>query len=313
MLRGIDVSEYQASLNLGSIAGDFVLVKATGGVGYVNPDCDNKVQQALSLGRKFGVYHYFSDGFNDGDPVAEANFFVDNCIGYVGKGIFILDWERGGNPDVNNVGKAKAWLDQVFARTGVRPIIYMSLSLVQELDWTPVIQGNYGLWVAAWPNGNNVVPNYSMDPNSDPNPHWDGQVNDVLWQFTSTGRIDGYGSNLDCDFFYGTRESWDAYAGTNTNPAPVPPPAPTPAPTPDPAPTPEPDPTPTPPDPDPTPTPDPEPTPDPTPDPAPTPTPDPEPAPTPAPTDPVHLSIFVIVINGVKWLLGLLFGKSKKG
>lgn len=308
MLRGIDVSVYQANLNLGSIAADFVLVKATGGVGYVNEDCDNKVQQALSLGRKFGVYHYFSDGFNDGDPIAEANWFVDNCAGYIGKGILVLDWERGGNPDVNNVGKAKAWLDQVFARTGVRPIIYMSLSLVQELDWTPVIQGNYGLWVAAWPNGNNVVPNYQMDPNSDPNPHWDGGVNDVLWQFTSTGRIDGYGANLDCDFFYGTREAWDAYAGTNTNPAPVPDPTPPPQPTPDPTPTPDPDPTPTPPNPDPAPTPDPEPTPTP-PDPAP----DPTPTPTPEPDNPVHLSIFIVVINSVKWLLVLLFGKSKKG
>lgn len=221
MLRGIDVSHWKADLNLNNIAYDFVIAKATGGNGYVDDQCDRFVQQAKAAGKKFGVFHYFSDGFNDGDPIAEANWFVDNCAGYVGEGILVLDWERGGNPDVGNVGKAKAWLDQVFARTGVRPLIYMSASLVHELDWSSVIAGNYGLWVASWPNNNNAVPNYNMDPASDPNPHWDGGVNDVLWQFTSTGRIDGYGGNLDCDFFYGPREAWDAYARSQNVPAPT--------------------------------------------------------------------------------------------
>lgn len=326
MLRGIDVSHWKSDLNLASVAGDFVIAKATGGNGYVDDQCDRFVQQALSLGRKFGVFHYFSDGFNDGDPVAEANWFVDNCLGYIGKGILVLDWERGGNPDVTNVGKAKAWLDQVFARTGVRPLIYMSLSLVQEQDWSSVINGNYGLWVAAWPNGNSAVPNYSMDPNRDPNPHWDGNVNDVLWQFTSTGRLDGYGGNLDCEFFYGTREAWDAYSRpVHSDPAPAPQPQPTPdpvpTPTPDPTPTPEPLPTPTP---DPTPTPPsgggtpPTPEPEPTPDPNPTPDPTPEPAPTPTPPDngsdsPVHVPILGSIVAFIKFIISLLFGKNKKG
>lgn len=223
MLRGIDISDAQHSMNVGSVAADFVLIKATGGIGYVNPTCDTHVQQAKALGRKWGVYHYFNDGFADNDPIREADWFVDNCLGYIGQGILVLDWERGGNPDVTNVADAKRWLDRVFARTGVRPLVYMSASLVTELDWSAVVRGNYGLWAAAWPNGNNPVANYNMNPNNDPNPHWDGNVNDVIWQFTSTGRLDGYGGNLDCDFFYGTREAWDAYARpVSTNPSPQP-------------------------------------------------------------------------------------------
>lgn len=223
MLRGIDVSVYQSSLDVNSVAADFVIIKATGGTGYVNEHCDIHFQQAKASGKKRGIYHYYGDGYGGNDPVAEADWFVDNCLGYIKDAILILDWERGGNPRVTDVGAAKAWLDHVFARTGVRPLIYMSLSLIQELDWSSVIAGNYGLWCAAYVDNHTPIPNYQMDPNRDPNPHWDGQVNDVLWQFTSTGRLDGYGGNLDCNFFYGTQENWDAYANAHPAPTPEPP------------------------------------------------------------------------------------------
>lgn len=221
MLRGIDVSHWKNDLNVNAVAADFVIAKATGGTGYVDDFCDTAIQAAIAGGKKFGFYHYRGDGFGYAAPEVEADFFVDNCLNYFGHGIPILDWERGGNPNVGDVAWAKAWLDHVFARTGVRPIIYMSLSITQSYDWTPVVQGNYGLWTAAYVDNNTPIPNYQMDANRDPNPHWDGNVNDVLWQFTSTGRLDGYGGNLDCNFFYGTRATWDAYAGAN--PAPTPP------------------------------------------------------------------------------------------
>lgn len=226
VMRGIDISVYKSDIDLHAIDYDFVINKATGGNGYVNEDCDNKIQTAIEMGKKWGVFHYFGDGYNDNNPIEEADFFVNNCLGYIGHGILVLDWERGGNPNVNRVDMALAWLNHVFERTGVRPIIYMSLSLLNALDWSPVIAGGYGLWVAAWPQNNNVIPNYGIDPASDPNPHWDGTVNDVLWQFTSTGRLNGYGGNLDCDFFYGTPQAWDAYARPVNQPTP---PAPEPA------------------------------------------------------------------------------------
>lgn len=243
MLRGIDVSHYQAGLDANAIACDFVIAKATGGTGYVDDQCDNFVQQAIAGNKKWGVYHYFSDGFNSGDVIAEANWFVDNCQGYVGHGVLILDWERGGNPFVGDTNKALQWLQHVEARTGVKPVIYMSLSLIRELDWSAVVANGNGLWCAAYLDNNTPIPNYGMDANRDPNPNWDGNVNNVLWQFTSTGRIDGYGGNLDCNFFYGSRATWDAYAGTNTpTPVPTPAPEPTPTPTPEPTPVPVPDP-----------------------------------------------------------------------
>ena len=118
LLRGIDVASWQSGLALNSVNIDFAIIKATGGNGYVNPHCDIHYQEAKSKGIKRGVYHYYSDGFGGANPIAEANWFVDNCLGYIGDAILVLDWERGGNPRVGDTNVAKQWLDHVQARTG---------------------------------------------------------------------------------------------------------------------------------------------------------------------------------------------------
>jgi LysM repeat protein len=40
-----------------------------------------------------------------------------------------------------------------------------------------------------------------------------------MWQWTSTGRLDGYGHNLDCNVFYGDAATWDKYVGKSTSTA----------------------------------------------------------------------------------------------
>ena len=41
------------------------------------------------MGKKLGYYHYAGGG----DPVAEADYFIDNIKGYIGTGMLIIDWE----------------------------------------------------------------------------------------------------------------------------------------------------------------------------------------------------------------------------
>jgi lysozyme len=218
MLRVIDLSVYKRDIDLSQVSFDAMITKATGGIGYVNPDCDAKIQQAIALGKKWGFFHYYGDGFADNNPIAEASYFIANCQGYFHKGYALLDWERGGNAQVNDPNAALQFLNHVKETAGVTMGIYMSLSLITNLDWSAVIAAGYSLWVAAYVDDNNPIVNWAMDTNRDPNPHWDGSVNDVMWQFTSTGRLDGYGGNLDCSFFYGTQASWDAYSQVNGAP-----------------------------------------------------------------------------------------------
>ena len=58
MLNGIDISSWQTGIDLSVVPCDFVVIKATGGIGYVNPDCDRAYQQAKAQGKKLGFYHY---------------------------------------------------------------------------------------------------------------------------------------------------------------------------------------------------------------------------------------------------------------
>lgn len=226
-LNGIDISSWQDGLNVASVAADFVIIKATGGKGYVNPSCDKHFQQAKTSNKRRGVYHFRDDGF-PGTAQEEADYFVDNIKGYLdGNTLLVLDWEDG---DLGNVAWARAWLDRVKDRTGVKPMIYMSESVVNSHDWSRVIDGDYGLWVAKY-RDYEVDHNYDMSTaGNPPNVKW-GEVGYAMWQWTSAGRLDGYGGNLDLNAFYGDGATWDAYCGKKGgSPTPTPQPQPVPAP-----------------------------------------------------------------------------------
>ena len=92
-LNGIDISNWQAGIDLSAVPCDFVISKATEGCWYVSGDCARQVEQALSLGKCVGVYHYA----NGGNAVSEADYFVNNCANWVGKVVWCLDWEAQGN------------------------------------------------------------------------------------------------------------------------------------------------------------------------------------------------------------------------
>ena len=214
-MNGIDISMWQRDINLSAVKADFVIVKATEGIGYVDKSCDMLFQKALSLGKKLGFYHFARPTANN-DPIREADFFYENCKGYFGKAIPILDWEA---ENKQNVAYAKAWLDRVYQRSGVKPVIYMSESVVNAYDWSSVANADYGLWVAKY-RDNNPDYNYNMsNAGSRPRVKWWKFY--CMWQWTSTGRLNGYSGNLDCNVFYGDGTTWDKYAGKSGTTQPV--------------------------------------------------------------------------------------------
>lgn len=218
MLNGIDISAWQRGINLDAVPADFVIIKATEGLGYVNGDCDRAYQQAKAAGKKLGVYH-FADGNSSG--TAEADYFVDNIQGYIGEAILVLDWET--HAVTRGPGYAKEFLDRVQARTGIKPMIYMSGSVVNEWDWSAVVAGDYGLWVAYYSKDScdGYWPDAPMYPISD----WSGAA---MLQYTSGGKLPGWGDRLDLNVFYGDHAAWDAYAGGSTGVTPQPQPTPAP-------------------------------------------------------------------------------------
>lgn len=209
MLKGIDVSNHQRGMDLSKVDCDFVIIKATEGKSYVDPSCDTFFQQALSLGKKLGVYHFANN--SDNTPEQEADWFVNNTKGYIGKAIPVLDWEDNVKSDV---AWALKWLQLVEQAYGCKPLIYMSESTVNSYNWSSVANANYGLWVAKY-RDKSADYNYDMSM-AGRNPAVNYWKFYALWQWTDVGRLDGYNGNLDCDVFYGDEAAWDKYIGNET-------------------------------------------------------------------------------------------------
>lgn len=210
-MNGIDISNWQPPNITSLVDYDFVIIKATEGVNYVSPNCDTQYQAAKARGKKLGVYH-FASGL---DPVAEANYFIDNVQGYVGEAVLVLDWEA--NAIAQGAGWVQKFVQQVKARTNVPPIIYGSASPISAHGIPAIAQAeNCGLWVAAYPSS---APTGYTDQ---------GQLlGSVIRQYASTGRLNGYNANLDLNSSTLSPAQWDAYAkggrdGSQPAPAPAP-------------------------------------------------------------------------------------------
>jgi len=145
MLNGIDISGWQEGLDLSKVPCDFVIIKGTGGTSYVSSACDGFIQQAKALGKLTGVYHFAREAGCGGTGTEEARWFVANCCDYFdGTTIPVLDFETD-----TWLGQewAREWLDEVYRLTGVRPLFYTYLGVLESQDFSLVANGNYGFWV----------------------------------------------------------------------------------------------------------------------------------------------------------------------
>lgn len=207
-MNGIDISSWQAGINLEAVPADFVIIKATQGTSYVNPDCDRAYQQAKKAGRLLGVYHYAEGA----DAAAEADYFLNNIEGYLKEAILFLDWESGANAKfgINDLNWCRAFLDHITEKTGIRPILYCQQSILNRFTGI----GNYGLWVAQY--ATNDQTGYQEHP-------WnEGAYTCAIRQYSSHGRLAGYNGNLDLDIAYMDAAGWRKYANpSSTDDAPV--------------------------------------------------------------------------------------------
>ena len=216
-LQGIDVASYQTGINFSQVPCDFVIIKATEGTSYVNPACNSQYDSAKGNGKLLGLYHYVKGV----GAVAEANFFVDSIRNYVGTAILCIDFEAGGNSAWGDMGYLRQLCQQVIARTGVRPLIY-----VQASAYAPVSavakELNCGLWIAQY--ASMALTGYQAHP-------WnEGAYSCAIRQYSSTGRLPGWGGSLDLNLAYMDANAWMKYASPSGAAAPAPAPAPAPKP-----------------------------------------------------------------------------------
>lgn len=201
-MNGIDISHWQSSLDASKVTAEFIIIKATQGTWYVNPSCSIHYSQAKHSGKKLGLYHYAEGG----DPVKEADYFIAQISNYIGEAILCLDWEKEDNAAYghNDTAWIKAFCDRVAQRIGVNPLVYLSASIRGYADGI----GNYGKWIAQY--ANNSLTGYQAHP-------WnEGAYDCAIRQYSSCGRIPGYGGNLDLDLAYMDAIAWAKYANPST-------------------------------------------------------------------------------------------------
>lgn len=215
MMNLIDIASWQRGIDLQSIFANNplhgVIVKSTQGTTYINPDYAAWAKWLDEHDKPFGVYHY-CDG---DDPEREASFFYKAVRPYIGKALPIADYE--GEALSKGTAWLKRFLDKFYELSGVRAMIYCSLSVIHEQNFTALT--NHPLWIAQY--ADMVTVNGFLD-----HPWQSGSVSPfdsyAMHQYTSCGRLKGYDGNLDFDQFTGSYASWMELCRGNSSESPKP-------------------------------------------------------------------------------------------
>lgn len=198
-LNGVDISGWQKKRYKEIIDTedyDFVICRATDGID-VDTNCDKAYQYAKSKGKLLGVYFFAYPKLHN--AVEYAAFCASTVEGYIGEAVFILDCERSPNEKW-----ILTWIQEFEHITGVKPLVYANLSMVELMDWGKIIDNGNKLWLAYYDIDDGKyyeIPDDIGDWSRD-------QV--VLHQYTTAGRGDS--ESLDLDVFFGDEEAWQALA-----------------------------------------------------------------------------------------------------
>lgn len=209
-LLGVDISNWQAGIDLAAVNPDFVIVKVTqdaGAYATTNPNHVEQIEAALALGRPTGVYHYVGGGDNGNadDALAEANRFLDavKATGHQDDVFYAIDWESIENSAWGNTAYLSIIVGKVQSATGKPVLLYASSG---SYPWQ--VAQDYGCvpWVAQY--ADDEPTGWDTAPWSDGSWGTEGRMH----QYTGTGRVPGYGGDLDLDVWHASEAALRALA-----------------------------------------------------------------------------------------------------
>lgn len=225
LVHGVDVSYWEPRVDwriLRAQGFKFALIRATSGVGYVDPKFKSHWEGARKEGLLRGAYHYL---IANQDPKQQADLFIATISADRGELPPIIDLEDKYNENASNtliIDTCKAILDRVEKAFGVKPMIYSRTQYlnvhVSRGGRAPSWAMDYPLWLAQYP--------YVFDPNIHPNKNMPTQAvgwqDWKFWQYSESTLVDGVtndsGQPTECDlnWFRGTEE--ELYAFANVKP-----------------------------------------------------------------------------------------------
>lgn len=187
--QGIDVSHFQGNVHWPSVrqAGKvFAFAKATDGITYTDPQFAANWTGIKAAGLVRGAYHFFEP--ND-DAASQVQNFLNAVQLEPGDLPPVLDVERNAGVTSAQLWEGvAAWLQEVEAKTGRQPMIYVSPGFWNgnspDLSLT-----RYPLWLADYA-AQPVLPQ--------------GWTTWRFWQYSQTGSVEGVPGQFDLDEFNGT-------------------------------------------------------------------------------------------------------------
>jgi lysozyme len=203
--QGIDVSQYQGTIDWSQVAGagiSFAIARVSDGLNYPDPYFAQNWSGMQANGIIRGVYQYFEPGQ---DAVQQADLLINATTFQQGDLPPFLDFETTGGLDASALSSQIAlWCNEIESRTGLTPIIYCSWGFWNGLGSMQIPAG-VQLWVANWGVSAPSLPT--------------GWNNWVFWQWADTTTVPGVGS-ADADVFNGTVAQLQAFAGASGSVAP---------------------------------------------------------------------------------------------
>ncbi len=190
-IHGIDVSRYQeliaweevAEMEVQAIKLGFAFIKATEGIGNVDPHFGRNWRKAKGSGIKRGAYHFF---IASKDGRLQAENFIKRVELLPGDLPPVLDVEqRNGVTKSQLQAEVKKWLQVAEAYYKVKPILYTNVDfynkyLGKDFD-------SYPLWIAHYYE--QEKPRIQRD--------W------IFWQHSDIGNVNGIKGKVDFNVFNG--------------------------------------------------------------------------------------------------------------
>ena len=208
-VRAIDVSSAQGEIAWPEVARSGIRdawLKATEGVGTVDPRFMQNATGARRAGVRVGGYHYLRVRKGTQDGAAQAHDFVNALeAADATQRRPMVDVEsmfNEGSTALQVTAALAPFVAVVLARTRVLPIIYTSPGEWTSFGMTHAYEFvACPLWLAQW---------RAAAPHP-PGPWSERDI--VLWQYDNTGRVPGIKTNVDLSVFQGSEAEFERRVG----------------------------------------------------------------------------------------------------
>lgn len=198
---GIDVSEHNGLIDWDKVKSsgkvDFVMIRSGYGQSVVDKRFERNASECERVGIPYGVY-WFSYAKTPAEAEIEAYKCLNVLEGHKVDYPVAFDWEDDSLAKAKKAGcdiKGKILPTQFAARflsvirKAYTPILYTNRAFLDQYFEKNLLD-NFDFWYANW-----TSPTFSTPPKY-------GGVLPEMWQYSSTGAIEGIGGNVDLNVCY---------------------------------------------------------------------------------------------------------------